>query len=172
MKRCPQCDFRFADFHHVCDFDGTDLVDDPERLAPEAPPTAAGSASLFLRMLKSPLFSIGLAVMALVASALLIGYYDSANQPNLIAQNPETPNSVATRVTPDQASAQTSTQVQPRAPSSTRSDITNSKAEQDFAARGERRVTASRSRSRLHSSASVRNKPSRSEIAQIGRAHV
>src|SRR5207253_9512752 len=128
----PPCELRFPDFHHVRDFDGTDLVDDPERLAPEAPPTAAGSASLFLRMLKSPLFSIGLAVMALVASALLIGYYDSANQPNLIAQNPETPNSVATRVPPDQASAQSPAQVQTSAPSSARSDISNPKAAEDL----------------------------------------
>jgi len=32
MKRCPKCDFSFANFHHVCDFDGTNLIDVPETL--------------------------------------------------------------------------------------------------------------------------------------------
>jgi hypothetical protein len=33
MKHCPACNFSFPDFHLVCDFDGTELVPDPERLA-------------------------------------------------------------------------------------------------------------------------------------------
>ena len=40
MKRCPKCDFSFASFHHVCDFDGTDLIDDPETL-PVSPGVSA-----------------------------------------------------------------------------------------------------------------------------------
>src|ERR1041385_8164489 len=33
MKHCPACNFTFPDFHLVCDFDGTELAPDPQRLA-------------------------------------------------------------------------------------------------------------------------------------------
>jgi hypothetical protein len=33
MKHCPACNFTFPDFHLVCDFDGTELIPDPERLS-------------------------------------------------------------------------------------------------------------------------------------------
>src|SRR5438128_7985152 len=40
----------------------------------------ASPPSRFRRVLESPLFLTGLAVVAVLASALLIGYYDSASQ--------------------------------------------------------------------------------------------
>jgi len=167
MKRCPKCDFSFADFHHVCEFDGTELVDDQERLpvSPTASATATGYWSFFLRVVKSPLFLTGLAVMALLASALLIGYYDSANQSNSIAENHASPNSVVGPVLPAQASAQPPAQIETRAPSSTRSEIVNPKAADDFASMRGPPVMASRSRARFRSPALVRNQQSRSETA-------
>ena len=165
MKRCPKCDFSFADFHQVCDFDGTDLVEDPERL-PVFPGVSAlaASQSLFLRLLKSPLFLTGLAVMALLASALLIGYYDAASQPDSIAENRTAQNSVAGPVPPAQASAQTPARIQ-TAPSSTRSEISKLKAAEDLSSMRGRPVTASRSRARMRSSTISRNQQSRSANA-------
>src|SRR5216684_4680915 len=90
MKRCPKCAFSFANFHHVCDFDGTDLVDDPETLpvSPGVSALVAATQTPFLRLVKSPVFLIVLALAGLVSSALLIGYYDAASQPNSIAKSP------------------------------------------------------------------------------------
>src|SRR2546430_15731270 len=31
LKYCPRCNFTFADFHHVCDFDGAELISAPEQ---------------------------------------------------------------------------------------------------------------------------------------------
>src|SRR5260370_703033 len=44
MKRGPKCDFSFASFRHVCDFNGTDLIDDPQTL-----PVSPGGARVRLR---------------------------------------------------------------------------------------------------------------------------
>jgi hypothetical protein len=163
MKRCPKCDFTFADFHHVCDFDGTELVDDPER-----PPSAlkvSTSPSRFLRFLKSPLFLTGLAVLALLSSALLIGYYDSASRPNSIVENRPSQNSFARVIpsvpTPAQSSSQTRT---PKA-SSRRSPIGAPSTRKDSASKLRRPMTASAARSRLRSSASAKNQQSKSQTA-------
>ena len=75
MKHCPSCEFTFADFHHVCDFDGTELVPDPER--PSLVKATPRAASL-RRWLKSPFFLVALLMMGLLSSGLLIGYYDSS----------------------------------------------------------------------------------------------
>src|SRR5712675_1417448 len=99
MKRCPKCDFSFADFHHVCDFDGTDLVDDPETLpvSPGVSALVAATQYRFLRLVKSPVFLIALALAGLVSSALLIGYYDAAIQPSSITESPAARNSPGSR---------------------------------------------------------------------------
>ena len=91
MKQCPKCDFTFADFHHLCDFDGTELVPVSEQssLVKRSPPSRCR------RMLKSPLFSMGAATLGLLASALLIGYYDSVNQSAPVVQTPTSPASVS-----------------------------------------------------------------------------
>src|ERR1700686_790547 len=97
MKRCPKCDFSFASFHRVCHFDGTDLVDDPSTL-PVSPGISALAAtqSPYLRLIKSPVFLAVLALAGLVSSALLIGYFDAASQPNSIAESQAARNSGAT----------------------------------------------------------------------------
>jgi hypothetical protein len=162
MKRCPKCDFSFVNFHHVCDFDGTDLVDDPATLpvSPAVSALVAATRSPFLRLVKSPVFLIVLALAGLVSSALLIGYYDAAaSQPAAIAESPAAPDSVVSLVPP----AQPSTRITTRAPSTSRSEI--SKPAKDLSSTRARSVTASRSRARLRSSSSIRNQPSRPETA-------
>ena len=167
MKRCPKCDFSFADFHHVCDFDGTDLVDDPERppLSLRISESPTFYRSLLLRLVKSPIFLTVLAVMALLASALLIGYYDAASQPNSIAKNPESRDSVVARVPLAQVPAQPPARIRTPPRSSTRSEISKPKAAKDLSSRRGRPVIASRSRSRFHSSPSIKDQPIRSEVA-------
>ena len=165
MKRCPRCDFSFADFHHVCDFDGTELVDDPVTLPvfPRVSALVAGSQSPFLRLVKSPLFLTGLAVIALVASALLISYYDSPSQPNSIAKNQTSRDSVVARVAP--APAQPPAQIRTLPPTSSGSEISNVKASEYSSSMRRRSVMASHSRTRFRSSPSIRNQQTRSETA-------
>jgi len=164
MKRCPKCDFSFVNFHHVCDFDGTDLVDDPETLpvSPGVSALVAATQSSFLRLVKSPVFLVVLALAGLVSSALLIGYYDAASQPNSIAESPaarDSPDSIVSLVPPAQPPAPIRTQ----APSTNRSEI--SKPAKDLSSTRERSVTAARARARLHPSPSTRNQQSRPEMA-------
>jgi hypothetical protein len=171
MKHCPKCDFSFASFHHVCDFDGAELVDDPETLpvSPGVSALAAATQSPFLRLAKSPVFLAVLALAGVLSSALLIGYYDAASQPNSIAENQASRDSVVGQAPPAQAPAQPPAQppAQRRTlpPSSARSEISKPKAAEDFSARGRRPVMASRSRARFRSSPSIRNQQSTSEIA-------
>ena len=149
MKRCPKCDFSFASFHHVCDFDGTDLVDDPSTLpvSPGVSALVAATQSPYLRLIKSPVVLAVLALAGLVSSALLIGYFDAASQPNSIAESQP----------PDRVGMQ--------APFISRSEISKPKAAKDLSSTRERSVTASHSRARLRSSPSIRNQQSRPEIA-------
>jgi hypothetical protein len=169
MKRCPKCDFSFASFHHVCDFDGTDLVDDPSTL-PVSPGISALAAtqSRYLRLIKSPVFLAVLALAGLVSSALLIGYFDAASQPNSIAESQAARNSVASLSPPVQTLAQPLAGVETQAPFTSRSEISEPKAARDLSGTRERSVTASRSRARLRSSPSIRNQQSRPEIALQG----
>ncbi len=74
MKHCPACNFSFPDFHRVCDFDGSELVSDPERkslvkLPPQPEPRRPS--------LKSPMLWTSLAVLGVFASAVAIGYLES-----------------------------------------------------------------------------------------------
>lgn len=74
MKHCPTCNFSFPDFHRVCDFDGTELVLDPERLSlvkvkPRFSYPRPG--------LKKPMLLTSLAVLGLFLSAVFIGYVES-----------------------------------------------------------------------------------------------
>jgi len=93
MKQCPRCDFTFPDFHHVCDFDGAELIPDPER-----PSLVTLRPSRIRRCLKSPLFLAGLTALGLLSSALLIGYFDSASQSATISQEQSAPASDETAV--------------------------------------------------------------------------
>jgi len=190
MKHCPKCDFSFASFHHVCDFDGTDLIDDPETLpvSPGVSALVAATQSPFLRLVKSPVFLIVLGLAGLVSSALLIGYYDAASQPNSIAESPAARNSadsrvsLASQVLPSQPlarpSARHSPRISARAPSTnpnevstgSGSDRVRSRPEfskpkaKDLSSTREPSVTAARSRARLRSR-SIRNQQSRPEVA-------
>ena len=177
MKRCPKCEFSFADFHHVCDFDGTDLVDDPETLpvSPGVSALVATTRSPFLRLIKSPVFLIVLLFAAHVSSALLIAYYDNANQPNSIAEIPAAQDSVVSPVAPAQPPARPSARIGTRARPNevstasgsdrvtSRSKIT--KPAKYLSSKRARSVTASHSRARLHTSPSNRNQQHRPEIA-------
>ena len=74
MKHCPACDFNFPDFHLICDFDGADLV-------PETEPSIDAPRTSRLRVvLKSPFFLIVVLGIALLGSAILVGYLDSVSQ--------------------------------------------------------------------------------------------
>jgi hypothetical protein len=74
MKHCPTCNFSFPDVDRVCDFDGTELVLDPERqslmkLEPRFSYPRLG--------LKKPMLLTSLAVLGLFLSAVFIGYLES-----------------------------------------------------------------------------------------------
>ncbi len=162
MKHCPKCDFTFADFYRVCEFDGAELVQDPEH----PPSSVRGSSppSRFRRVLKSPLFLTGIAVVAVLASALLFGYYDSASQSSSIAANQPSQNSIVSPVLSTQTSVQRPAQIKTPATSSRASSLSNSKRKEKSSATARRHATASRSLARLHSSISARNPPSRSPL--------
>jgi hypothetical protein len=170
MKRCPKCDFSFASFHHVCDFDGTDLVDDPSTLpvSPGVSALVAATQSPFLRLVKSPAVLAVLALAGLVSSALLIGYFDAASHPNSIAESQASRDSVASLVPPVQTPAQPPDRVGTQAPSTSRSEISEPKAAKDLSSTREQSATASRTRAPLRSSPSIRNQQSRPEIALQG----
>ena len=76
MKHCPACNFSFPDFHKVCDFDGTDLIPDPEPLSLVKSP----APSRFRRTLQSPLFWGGVLAFAAVSNAFLFSLYDASSQ--------------------------------------------------------------------------------------------
>jgi len=80
LKYCPRCNFTFADFHHVCDFDGAELSNAPE------PPSLGPRRSLLRRCFKSPVLVAVVGLCAVVSSAFLIGYFEVVNQPQPIAQ--------------------------------------------------------------------------------------
>lgn len=159
MKRCPKCNFSFVNFHTVCDFDGTDLVDDPEALpvSPGVSALVAATQSPFLRLVKSPVFFIVLALAGILSSLLLIVYYDAASQPNSIAESRAPRDAVVSLVPPAQPPAQP--------PSTSRSEISKPKAAKDLSSTRERSVTASHSRARLRSSPSIRNQQRKPEVA-------
>jgi hypothetical protein len=152
MKRCPKCDFSFVNSQHVCDFDGTDLVDDPSTL-PVSPAVSALAAtqSPFLRLVKSPVFLVALSLAGLVSSALLIGYYDAASQAHSIAKSP------ASQASPDSIVSLVPAQIIDRSQISTPA--------KDISSTRERSVNSARSRALLRSSRSIRNEQSRPAIA-------
>ena len=89
MKQCPACDFSFPDFHLVCDFDGTDLTSNSEQ-----PSLSLPSATRLRRVLTSPFFLFVVFGIALLASAVLIGYLDSVSQ----SASAEKPQSTVTAI--------------------------------------------------------------------------
>lgn len=95
MKRCSQCEFTFGDEQEFCDFDGTELVAVVEPLAIRA----SGGRSLLHSSFPLALVMIA----AVLSSALLIGYYDSADQPSVnVSSNMETRGSGSALTSPVQ----------------------------------------------------------------------
>jgi hypothetical protein len=76
VKHCPACNFSFPDFHRVCDFDGTDLVPDPEPLSLAKSPRP----SRFRRTLQSPVFWGGVLAFVAVSNAFLFALYDASSE--------------------------------------------------------------------------------------------
>ena len=97
MKRCSKCEFTFEDHQQFCDFDGTELTVVPEPFPSfkkvSVPTTML--PSLFVRIARSRV-SVAVVVLAgVMLSALLIGYFEAASQPNIaIASNAESRNEV------------------------------------------------------------------------------
>ena len=96
MKHCPQCEFTFDDQEQVCDFDGSELLP-----VTEIPPafkkvSFATESSLSLSFARGLITSrAGVAILAVVGvmlSALLIGYFDSTNQSNADKSTSQTRN--------------------------------------------------------------------------------
>ena len=104
MKYCPRCNFTFADFHHVCDFDGAELISEPDRSSNAPRP------SLLRRCLKSPLLLATVGLCVVVSSAFLIGYYEVVNQATSIVKTEPAPTISATALpaAPDTQSTATS----------------------------------------------------------------
>jgi hypothetical protein len=101
MKHCPACNFTFPDFHLVCDFDGTELVPDPERLALIRVPATRSSVRRFIA---SPKMLTALAILGLFLAAAFVAYQQmtSRSARTLLAANvatpaAETPSTLTTR---------------------------------------------------------------------------
>lgn len=94
MKYCPRCNFTFADFHHVCDFDGAELLSAPE------PPSKNSQPSLLRRLLKSPVLLAVVGLGAVVSSAFLIGYFEVVNQTTSVVKTEPAPPLPATALPP------------------------------------------------------------------------
>lgn len=85
LKYCPRCNFTFADFHQVCDFDGAELISAPE------PPSKSSRPSLLRRYLKSPVLLAAVGLCAVVSSAFLIGYFEVVNQTHSVVKTEPAP---------------------------------------------------------------------------------
>lgn len=92
MKHCPACNFSFPDFHKVCDFDGTELVPDPERpVLVDAP----RFRSRIQCVLKSPVVWAAGLLMFVLGSAFLVAYLEATVQsPEFVKAEPSPASSV------------------------------------------------------------------------------
>lgn len=108
MKRCSQCEFTFNDEQKFCDFDGTELVAVPRPPAIRVARRSALSSSLPLALVM---------IAAVLSSALLIGYYDSADQSSVnVSSNSETRSSGATLIPPVQVNTRDQNKTPPDRP--------------------------------------------------------
>ena len=80
MKRCPECHFTFEDYEERCDFDGSELVP-----VESSESNSAKSQPIYIRFLRSRLGLAVLALIALLISSLVIGYFDAASEGNVEA---------------------------------------------------------------------------------------
>lgn len=98
MKRCPECHFTFDDYEQVCDFDGSELTPFPESL-----PKLAAPQPFYVRLFKSHLGVALLAIVALVISSLVVGYFDATTQQSANGVQSNEPASELGLVTSSQA---------------------------------------------------------------------
>ena len=85
MKYCPSCNFSFPDFHLVCDFDGTELVPDPERPSLiKTPPRR----TLLRRFITSPELFTTLAILTLFLGTAFFAYYQETARETRTAEVP------------------------------------------------------------------------------------
>jgi hypothetical protein len=89
MKHCPACNFRFPDFHLVCDFDGTELVPERQQLAL----IKVQRRLLIPRWLTSPKTVTALAIIGLFFIAAVIAFQQTTSRSarTLLAANVATP---------------------------------------------------------------------------------
>ena len=85
MKYCPSCNFSFPDFHLVCDFDGTELVPDPER--PSLIKTSP-RRTLLRRLITSPELLTALAILTLFLGTAFFAYYQETSRETRTAEVP------------------------------------------------------------------------------------
>ena len=146
MKRCPKCHFSFADFHRVCAFDGSPLLEDSQR-----PPSFVKDRSprtRFRRVPKLQLFPDGVAVVALLASALLIRYYHSPRESNSMVALQASQNAFVSPASPAKDVTRPPVQHQAQkkvATASTRAAVpTNSKRTESISKRTEKSASLAR----------------------------
>jgi len=109
MKRCPQCEFTFDDEQEFCDFDNTELV--PGTQPPPIP------LSRTRRLAQSPFPLALVMIVGVLSSALVIGYYESVNQPNVnLSSNTETRSSGAGVIPPVQVDTRAQARTPPERP--------------------------------------------------------
>jgi hypothetical protein len=77
MKHCPACNFSFPDFHLVCDFDGTELVPDWQRLALIK---FSPRQSFVRRWLTSAKTLTALAILGLFSTAAFIAFQQTTSR--------------------------------------------------------------------------------------------
>ena len=92
MKRCPECHFTFEDYEERCDFDGSELT----AFAESSGPRLAPPLPFYIRMLRSPYGLAALALVGLVISSLVIGYFDSSRPENTETAKQSSPVSLVT----------------------------------------------------------------------------
>ena len=146
MKRCPKCHFSFADFHRVCAFDGSPLLDDSQR----APSFVKDRSprTRFRHVPKLQLFPDGVAVVALLASALLIRYYHSPRESNSMVALQASQNAFVSPASPAKDVTRPPVQRQAQkkvATASTRAAVpTNSKRTESISKRTEKSASLAR----------------------------
>ena len=167
MKHCPECNFSFPDFYRVCDFDGTELVPDPERLALiKVPIKAPPRPSRLRRSLKAPMLFTSLAILVLFLSAVLIAHFESATESVPVVKEQPSPNSPGIANSVAQASNQSPAEIKTPA-TSTGSNITNSDTSPGSSAASVRRpATTARTLVRVHQRNSVGSRSQKSEVAR------
>jgi hypothetical protein len=167
MKHCPKCNFSFPDFHHVCDFDGTELVLDPEPRSLMRVPQPSRPR----RSLKSSALLTSLAILALFLSAVLIGYFQSPDKSIPAVKDQRAPNSLGSATPVARASEQSAARAKtPNA--SKRRSVTGAQASRlrlnklrGSSSASQPKASTPQSLTRVHQRSSDRDRSGKSEIA-------